>query len=268
MKKRHQQIHFLDYYAFSSALHSWNACYKAIFAITNVLVCILAENWLISVVIALSMAYLIVGKGKLHFDTYIRLLKIPIVFMLFSGIAIAVNLSGSARAEPGISLGFCYVYMTEESVKSAINVFLKAFGAVSAMYMLTLTTTSDEVISVLKKCHVPKLIIELMYLIYRYIFVLLDVHAKMKDAARSRAGERDFKTSCHTFGNIANNLFLISIKKAGIYYDAMIARGYYGELVFLETEKKITKAQIIGAGIYFLLLGSLIYLIKCIVRLQ
>lgn len=262
MKHQHAHVHFLDYYGYLSKLNPWNAAFKAVFSILNMLICIIADHWLVSIVIAFSMAYMIVGRGKMHLHTYISLLKIPVFFIIFSCIAIAVNISGTTNVHAGVSLGFCYLYITEETLVNGAHVFLKAFGAVSAMYMLTLTTTSDEIIQVLKKCHVPKFIIELMYLIYRYIFVLMDIHENMKQAAQSRVGERDFITSCKTFGKIADNLLIQSIKKAGLYYDAMLARGYDGDLCFLEEEKKVTKAQLMGAAGYFVFIGALIVFVN------
>ena len=46
----------------------------------------------------------------------------------------------------------------------------------------------------------------------------------MKNSAKARQGYCDFKTSCYTFGSIASNMFIISLKKANAYYDAMEAR--------------------------------------------
>lgn len=253
-RHQHQHVHFLDYYGYQSRLNGWNASLKSAFAIINLLVCIIADQWIISTFIALSMGYFIVGKGKLRFHTYLELLKIPVLFMLFSGVAIAINISKAVTDHVGISLGFCYLFITSDSLIHAGCVFLKAFGAVSTMYMLTLTTTSDEVIHVLRKCHIPQFVIELMYLIYRYIFVLMDIHKNMQQAAQARAGENDFLTSLRTFGKIADNLLIVSMKKAGTYYDAMISRGYDGELNFLEPKKPVTKKQIVDMTLHFMLL--------------
>jgi cobalt/nickel transport system permease protein len=126
--------------------------------------------------------------------------------------------------------------------------------------MLTLSTPSFEIIYVLRKACVPKIIIELMSLIYRYIFILMDVATKMKNSAKSRQGYCDFKTSCYTFGNIASNMLIISLKKANAYYDAMEARCYDGELVFLEEEKNIDRVQVISATAFIISLILLWYL--------
>ena len=127
---------------------------------------------------------------------------------------------------------------------------LKIFAAISALQMLTLSTPSSEIIYVLRKAHVPKIVVELMSLIYRYIFILMDVYTKMKNSAKSRQGYCDFKTSCYTFGGIASNMFIISLGKANAYYDAMEARCYDGELLFLEEDKKVEIGQAIAFSVY------------------
>lgn len=68
-----------------------------------------------------------------------------------------------------------------------------------------------------------------MYLIYRFIFVLSDTHSQMKQAAVSRLGTCDFRTSCRTFGSTAGNLLVASLKKADTYYDSLLSRCYDGD---------------------------------------
>lgn len=130
----------------------------------------------------------------------------------------------------------------------------KALGAVSALYMMTLTTPLSEIIAVLRKAHVPKLIIELMNMIYRYIFIMIDTHSRMKNSAESRLGYCDFKTSCYSFGQVASNLLVVSLKRGNNYYNALEARCYNGDLQFLEEEKQVKAGQIVMAVIFIIIL--------------
>ena len=104
--------------------------------------------------------------------------------------------------------------------------------------------------------HVPKLVIELMNMIYRYIFILMDTQAKMKNSAESRLGYCDFKTAVYSFGHSMSNLFVVSMKRASQYYDAMEARCYDGDLLFLEAEKPLRREQVMAAGLVVLLLTA------------
>ncbi len=73
----------------------------------------------------------------------------------------------------------------------------------------------------------------------------------MRISAESRLGFRDFRTSCYSFGQIAGNLFIVALKKANAYYDAMEARCYDGTFAFLEEEYRANPRHLIAAGIYF-----------------
>ena len=134
------------------------------------------------------------------------------------------------------------------------NLVFKALGAVSALYMMTLTTPLSEIIAVLRKAHVPKLIIELMNMIYRYIFIMIDTHSRMKNSAESRLGYCDFKTSCYSFGQVASNLLVVSLKRGNNYYNALEARCYNGDLQFLEEEKQVKAGQVVMAVIFIIIL--------------
>ncbi len=127
---------------------------------------------------------------------------------------------------------------------------LRTFGAVSALYFLTLSTPAGEVVRLLGKLHVPGIVTELMYLIYRYIFIMMDTQGRIRTAAESRLGYRDFITSCKTFGASLGNLLVITLKRSGAYYDAMESRGYDGELLFMEEERQFKIRWLLWAGLY------------------
>ena len=122
--------------------------------------------------------------------------------------------------------------MTKAGLLQAVLLFTRALGAVGAMYMMTLATPASEMIGVLKRIHVPKMIVELMYLIYRFIFVFERHHSQMKQAAVSGTEPAIFRTSCRTFGSTAGNLLVASLKGADTYYDSLLSRCYDGGSLF------------------------------------
>lgn len=99
------------------------------------------------------------------------------------------------------------------------------------------TTPSGELFNVLERMHVPSLIIELMNMMYRFIFTMMDTQSRMKNAAESRLGYKDYRTSIKSFGSTASNLLVVSFKKANAYYDALESRGYDGRMHFQEEKK-------------------------------
>lgn len=247
----------IDYYACISRLRQWNSGFKMLFAFNILLACIVFDNLWVSLTVITSMGLLTVLGGGIPLKKYLRLFTIPFVFMVMSSLAIAAQFGTKPLGEWSINLRILYISTGQEEIKMAFHIFFKALGAVSAMYMMTLSTPVGEIISVLHRIHIPDLVIELMYLIYRFIFILTDAQKKMDDAAKSRLGYVDYKTSLQTFGRIGGNLLFISLKKSGAYYDAMEARCYEGKMNFLEEEKPVKSWQIGGAVCFYCILAAI-----------
>lgn len=233
----------IDYYAYASRLRGWTPGFKALFSMVCLVLCIACDNAYVSLGTILLMGYITVIMGGLSFRRYISLMTIPIVFLFFGSVAIAVGVAPFPVGQYHVHMGFFYLYCSDESILATLRLIARAFGAVSAMYMLTLSTPASEVILVLRRIHVPRLIVELMNMIYRYIFLMMDTQCRMKNAAESRLGYCDFRTSCISFGQVAGNLLVVSLKKGNAYYQALEARCYDGELRFLEEEKAVTAGQ-------------------------
>ena len=249
-------IYTIDYYAYISPMRSWNPQFKAVVAVAALFFCIGANRASVSVLVLLTMSAFTVLAGRVPWKSYLALLKIPLAFLILGTAAIAVGISPEPYGRFFIPVPGYYLYLTENGIDLALGLVLKAIAALSAMYMLVLSTPASEVISVFRRLHVPKLFLELMNMIYRFIFVMMDTQCYMRQAAESRLGYCGFKTSCRSFGSTAANLFVVSLKKANTYYDALTARCYDGELLFLEEEKAVKGWQLWAGAGYFLVLAG------------
>lgn len=254
MGHNHGEGFSVDFYAYMSKIRHWNPAFKVCLSTTTLILCIVLNNPYVSVAVIIAMAYITIIKGELPIHKYMPILLIQIGFILLGTFTIAIDFSRQPMGQYNLYLFYCYVFTTNAKLMEAVFLILKVLAAISALQMMALSTPSSEIIYVLRKAHVPKIIIELMNMIYRYIFILMDVYIKMKNSAESRQGYCDIKTSYFTFGNIASNMLVISLKKANAYYDAMEARCFDGELIFLEEEKKVEATQIVAAAAFLLFL--------------
>lgn len=247
----------IDYYAYASAMRGWNPYFKAAFSMACLVLCLAYNTLPVSAAVILAMGWATVCLGRLPLRRYLSLLSIPLVFMLLGSVAIAFGVSLQPAGQYRLHLGFFYLYCSRESILQALRLMLKALGAVSAMYMLTLSTPASEIIQVLRFLHVPKVVVELMNMIYRYIFLLMDTQGRMKNAAAARLGYCDYRTSLSTFGRTASNLLVVSLKKGDAYYQALASRCYNGELRFLTEEKQVRPAQVLAAAGFLIFLTIL-----------
>lgn len=241
----------IDYYAYRSGMRNWNAAFKVLVAVGTLCLVISLNQILISLFVVAVMGALTLLVGKIPCKVYVHYMLVPLTFMILSCLAIAVSFAGAPVGEWNLFVHFFYLCLTRESLMMAVGVFFKAMAGMSALYMVSFSTPMNEFILVLQRAHLPRLLSELMNLIYRYIFILFDVAHQMQTAAKARLGYQSFIQSCRSFAAIGGNLFVISLKKANAYYDALLARGYDGRLEFLTEEKPVKVWQIVCGILYF-----------------
>ena len=245
----------LEYYSYNSKINSWNPHLKFWYSMVLIVLGIILSNIYISISIVFICGFITIFLGKISLKKYIDFFKVPIIFLLISVAVININFSKNITDFYYFNIGDLYIYTTDENIKKSCILFWRALSGVSSMYMLALSTPLNEIIYVIKKVRTPQIIIELMYLVYRFIFIMRDSYKSMRKSIESRLGFIDYRTSLLSFGKIISNILIISLRKSNSFYDAMESRCYRGEIIFFLKEKKIDKKVIIGMGL------SIIYLI-------
>ena len=245
----------LEYYSYNSKINSWNPHLKFWYSMVLIVLGIILSNIYISISIVFICGFITIFLGKISLKKYIDFFKVPIIFLLISVAVININFSKNITDFYYFNVGDLYIYTTDENIKKSCILFWRALSGVSSMYMLALSTPLNEIIYVMKKARTPKIIIELMYLVYRFIFIMRDSYKSMRKSIESRLGFRDYRTSLLSFGKIISNILIVSLRKSNSFYDSMESRDYKGEIRFFIKEKGINKKAIIGMGL------SIIYLI-------
>ncbi len=260
---RHKQTQFLtiDVLAQHSRLNKVNASLKCWTTLVLMILCVSSGTPIVGMFLAVTMILCIVYVGGLRLYHYVRLLALPVSFLMVSGLALLFEASAQRIGVLGIHVFGIWFCVSVETQTRAMLVMARALGAVSCLYLLSLTTPMSALIGVLRRAHCPDVIVDLMYLIYRYIFILLSMYHSMRDAAKSRLGYTNYRTSVRTTGNLYSNLLARSYRQANRNFDAMESRCYETEIRFLENREKITGMQVaVAIGITIFTLGlSLLY---------
>lgn len=252
----------MDRFAQNSSLKGVNPTLKLGVSVASLFYCIAINSNLISLIIAIIMISTTIIAAEIPVRYYFSLMKLPIIFIVISFITLVINFSKEAMGIFSVKLFNSYLCITKEGLFEGIRVTIKAYSAVTCLYFINLTTPIQDTIEVLKKLHIPKIVIELMYLIYRYIFLLMDVQHKMTTASVSRLGYIDMKNSWYTFSYISGNVIVNSFRRSSSSYDAMESRCYDGEISFLTTDKKVKGSHIIIAILYIVIIFICTFILK------
>ncbi|NCB91060.1 MAG: cobalt ECF transporter T component CbiQ [Clostridia bacterium] len=220
----------IDKLCYNSKLRYVNAGEKFAFAVITLLLCVMSRSIAVACIVLAVTGILTVYRGGIPFFRYIHFMSVPLAFLILSTLAIMFNLSHTPLDLFAIPVGTWYITSSWESFFYAVQLILTALASVSCLYFLSFNTPMPDIMNVLGKMHCPKLLVELMMLIYRFIFVLLSVSSAITQSQHSRLGNKDYKTSLKSFGAMASVLLLRSFKRANVLYDAMESRCYDGTL--------------------------------------
>lgn len=234
----------IDKMAYVSNLRYKDPNLKCFFAFFTLIICIVDSSMLLSLVTLLMMTTITIFINNTSLKYYMKIMTIPLAFILISTITIMVNVAKEPLDLFSINVGEFYLAVSTTSFNLGMNLILKSIASVSCLYFLTLSTTFTDILLVLKNIHCPSILIELMLLIYRYIFVLLDIASNIKLSQKSRLGNKDFKTSLKSMGDLLSVLLVRSLRKASNLYDAMEARCYTENINVLFEYKKASKKEI------------------------
>jgi cobalt/nickel transport system permease protein len=145
--------------------------------------------------------------------------------------------------------------LSVEGQIEGLKVALRSLGGISTLYMLMFSTPVAELCEGMRALKVPELIIELMFLMYRFIFIIYETVSDMITAAKARGNY-----NIRAFSMICTNLMLMSVKKTNALYDAMVARGYDGRIEFYTCKYRVKARLIVGAVVYIVMMGVILCL--------
>ncbi|AGK62192.1 cobalt ABC transporter, permease protein CbiQ [Archaeoglobus sulfaticallidus PM70-1] len=163
---------------------------------------------------------------------YIRILKVPVYFLISGIIIILLFIPGKTAYQ------LYFLKISEEGIDTAINTTLRALASLSIMSFMILTTTIPELFSTFKRLRLPGFIVEMCLLVYRVIQILLDEAAKLDMSASSRLGYASKKVFVNTTALLSYSLFLRSLKRSEKLDRAMDARCYSGEMPVLDKRSR------------------------------
>lgn len=135
-------------------------------------------------------------------------------------------------------------------VISMLTLMLKGLFSVLSAYILIATTSIEEICYALRIIHVPKIIVIVIMLIYRY-FGLMGAEADRIATAYMLRAPKQKGIHYSAWGSLVGQWLLRSMDRASAVYESMTLRGFNGD--FKVKRKSLKVADIIYLFIWILL---------------
>lgn len=240
----------IDKLCYNSRLRYENAGEKFAFSMITLCICVMSRSIEVGGIVLAVTGVLITWKGGVPVLRYLHFMTVPLTFLILSTLAIMFHISREPMDLFAIPLGDWYLTTGFHSFFYGLQLIMTALAAVSCLYFLAFTTPVPDILEVLRMLHCPALMIELMLLIYRFIFVLLETASSISTAQDCRLGNKDYRTSLRSFGMLDSMLMIRAVSRSNKLYDAMEARCYDGTIRVL-SESRPPKKKVIAAIVLF-----------------
>jgi cobalt/nickel transport system permease protein len=163
-------------------------------------------------------------------------------------------------AAPFIIFAAVTVLLTSNSW-NALAMAVRISASVLALIVLVSTTPFFEMMSAFRWFRMPRLLANLILFTYRFIFILRDESDRMKMARKARgfSGGRHLfeKRAFQTISNTIGMVFVRSSQRATNIYDALLTRGYSGNVRTMRTSKAGAKDAILASIFVLVCISSI-----------
>jgi cobalamin biosynthesis protein CbiM/cobalt ECF transporter T component CbiQ len=248
----------IDSYAYTNSLAKTSPTTKILFAASLLILSVLSPSPVVPITVFIIAVVLIILVAQIPGRFYFDLLIYPLIFAAVSCVFIALFFgNGTPLMEVAFPWFKWVIY--NNGIATAFTTFFRVLGAVSALFFLVLTTSMNDVFISLRKIHIPKILIEISLLIYRYIFVFMEVSSKMNTAQKLRLGQTGWFNRIRSTSLLAANLFIRTLEQGERTFVAMSARGYDGNIRVLEDQPKPSKVTLAGILVLDIMLGLIAF---------
>jgi cobalt/nickel transport system permease protein len=107
-----------------------------------------------------------------------------------------------------------------------LSILVKSTLCLFTVILLSNTTPFSNLLQTMKQLGVPRLLVTILALLYRYLFVLIDEAERLNRARASRTFSTSRRKRWHTLASLIGQLFVRSTERAERIYTAMTARGW------------------------------------------
>jgi cobalt/nickel transport system permease protein len=231
-------LHFLDpYRPRQSLIHALDPRVKFVFTLAFILTMALLPfgAWPVYVLmLTVSLSITVLSELGVKYVLKRSLLAIPFVL---AAAPLLFTVKGPVLLT--IPIGSLSLTLTSTGLERLLSIMCKSWVSLQVAIVFAAATPFPDMLLAMRAVKIPRLLVSLFGLMWRYMFVMVDEAIRLMRARAARSGAVDrpgvksggpLVWRAKVTGGMAGNLFIRSIDRGERIYDAMAARGYDGEV--------------------------------------
>jgi len=231
-------VHFLDpYRPRPSLVHALDPRVKFVLTVAYIFTCALTPlgAWPVFILLySIILAVEILSELGVRYVLARSLLAAPFIL---AALPLIFTVPGTPLAS--FSLGGWVITISAQGVERLASIAVKSWLSLQAAIVMSATMPFPDLLLAMRAVRIPRLLVSIVGLMWRYLFVLVDEGLRLMRARLARSGESDqpglkaggsLAWRARVTGGMAGNLFLRGFDRSDRIYTAMLSRGYDGEV--------------------------------------
>lgn len=196
------------------------------------LLLVLAGHEIVQMAIFIWMGVWVIGYARIPLRSYFLFLFLSLSF--FAAGLPALLLEAARQETTAIpsdvvaawEVGPYLVFVPQSAVHQVQTLFWRTMASLSCFSFILFTVPFAEILQVLRRIGLPAIVTDLLMIMYRFIFVLLQTSFQLWVAQRSRGGHQGFRAILRDMAGLAAQLFVRTMRKYDSLHMGMAARGF------------------------------------------
>ena len=252
----------LDNIAQQSAFRQIHPGTKLLLCLGSLLLCLLTPSPLVPFLSGIVLSLLLILPARVSPIIYGELLLGPVIFTIISVVVLLFLVGGGpvvwqCSPLPGITLT-----ITEGAIREAMLVLCRVFGCSVSLFFICLTTPVTDLFNLMKRARIPIELVDLMMIIYRFIFIVYDHAAEIWRAQVMRLGYSRPTEAIRSFSMLCGMLFITSWNAGEDLVRAMDCRCYNGMFPSLEESEPVRMRSLVPVVLYLVFLGGIVFAVS------
>lgn len=225
----------IDTLAYTNRLRWLAPEQKLLFAIALLIIAAFSHP-LVQVLIAVWMSTWTIIYAGIPSKIYFKLVYVATLFWLTSLPALVINGVNISQLDlvqtdsaAGLNIGSYYVYISIHGMEQGLTILTRAIASLSCLYFIMLTIPFTELLQVLRRVGFPMMLTDLLLLMYRFIFVILNISAELWTAQQARGGYCTFKIGMKSLALLIGQLLKRTLENYRQVSLSLASRGFNGE---------------------------------------
>lgn len=240
----------LDSVAQQSAFRHIHPGTKLLLALGSLILCLISPSPIVPLVSGIILSIVIIIPGKTSPRIYGEVLLGPAFFTATSIIVLLFLLGGGDVIWQFSPFSWINLTITTGSLQQSLLVLCRVFGCSISLFFIVLTTPMTDLFNGMKRIGMPIELIDLMMIIYRYIFIIYAQAVEIWQAQVMRLGYSHVREAVRSFSMLCGMLFLSSWTAGEDLVRAMDSRCYNGVFPSLDNAEPVQMKSLIPVIAY------------------